>query len=330
MKMANTVPRRLARMLMRLLPSYPSEHDLSRCEIFQHDDYVKALVEKQKQIQLASAQYRYDYEKGRGFFNTYFPHTSPEAFQEKSILDLGCFTGGRMVQWVERYNFLGARGIDVNPIYAEAGNAFAEEKGVDAVFDTGVAENMPYPSDSFDFIVSYDVFEHVQNIELVMRECFRILKPGGKLFAVFPPFFQPLEAHLGLVTKMPALHWMFSGKTITTAYNDILQERGREAYWYARKCPELAGWERLPSLNGMTVAGFRRIITENDLWFMRYWGDKPILSDGQRANILVFRILQKLFILPARLPYFEELFLGRICCELEKREVSESLIGMEN
>ena len=69
------------------------------------------------------------------------------------------------------------------------------------------------PDNSFDYIVNFDVLEHVRDVEIVLKECFRVLKPDGKLLAVFPPFFQPLEAHLGMVTKMPALHWLFSGKT---------------------------------------------------------------------------------------------------------------------
>ena len=151
-----------------------------------------------------------------------------------------------------------------------------------------------------------------------MQECFRVLKPGGKLLAVFPPFFQPLESHLGLVTKMPALHWLFSGKTITDAYNEIIKKRGMEAYWYDREDPELAEWERLPSLNGITVAKFRRIVAANKGWNILYWSKDPILSDGKRANMLVFHIFRKLFVLLARLPILEELFLGRICCSLVK------------
>lgn len=162
------------------------------------------------------------------------------------------------------------------------------------------------------------MFEHVQNVEQAMGECFRTLKPGGRLLAVFPPFYQPLEAHLGLVTKMPALHWFFSGKTITSAYDEIIKKRGREAYWYAREEPGLAEWERLPSLNGITVGKFRQIVLKNKAWNIQYWSNKPILSDGKRADQLLFRVVRKLFVLPARLPILEEFFLGRICCSLEK------------
>jgi len=316
--MLHNMSKSLAKTLMEMYPNIPEKNDLSLNEIFRQDEYIQASEEEQNRIKLSSAQFRYDYEKRRGFFDVYFPNIyRSNEFHKKSILDLGSFTGGRLVQWVERYNFSEARGIDINPIFAEAGNMFAKEKGVNATFDTGFAESLPYELNSFDFIVSCDVFEHVQNVKQAIQECFRVLKPGGKLFAVFPP----LETHLGLVTKMPALQWFFSGKTITNAYNEILLKRGQEAYWYSRTNGELSEWERLPTLNGITVRGFRKIIVQQKRWNIVYWGNRPIFSHGRRAEMVVFRVLQNLFSLPARLPLLVELLLSRICCCLEKKNV---------
>lgn len=78
-------------------------------------------------------------------------------------------------------------------------------------------EYLPLTSDSFYAIISYDIFKHVQDVENVLNECFRILKEGGKLFLVFPVIYQPLESHLGCVTKIPGLNIVFSGKTILQA-----------------------------------------------------------------------------------------------------------------
>ena len=73
-------------------------------------------------------------------------------------------------------------------------------------------------------------------------------------------------------------------------YNEILKKRGKEAHWYSRNDRELEEWEKLPSLNGITVGKFRRIVAKNNGWNVLYWSNKPILSDGKRANMLVFRI----------------------------------------
>ena len=320
--MSHGMSRSLAKALMKIWPNHPKEDNLNLQEIFNHESYTHAPIEKQRRIQLQSAQFRYEYEKEvYCFLEKYFPNIPPGDFHNKSILDLGSFTGGRLVYWVERYGFREARGIDVDPIYAEAGELFARSKGVNARFDTGFGESLPYDSNHFDFVVSCDVFEHVQNVEQVMQECFRVLKPGGKLLAVFPQFCQPLESHLGLATKMPALNWLFSGRTLTRAYYEVLLDRGRESSWYARQSPNLAEWEKSPCLNGISVARFRRIVKAEKGWNALYWGRNSILSHGRKANRFPFRLLRYLFVLPACLPILEELFLGRVCCVLEKREI---------
>ena len=302
---------------MRICPAYPEKNDMARKEIFDQKEYKEMPQEEKDRIKLQSAQFRYDYENLMCFFDKYFPNFNTNEFNNKSVLDLGSFTGGRLVYWAEKYQFGEAYGIDISPVFAEAGNLFAKHKGINAHFDTGFGEDLPYESSYFDFVITYDVFEHVQNVEKVMDECFRVLKSGGRLLAVFPQFFQPLEAHLGMITKMLALHWFFSGDVITEVYYETGQQRGLEASWYARKNPKLDTWERLPSLNGITIGKFRRIIKKNN-WNLNYWRTDPILSDGRRSNQVVFRLLRTCFIIPARLPILEELFLSRIGVILEK------------
>lgn len=309
---------RLAKRLMTAWPAYPSSNDYDLSEIFSSDEYTLADAAGQDRLKLLSARSRYEYEKTLSFFHLYFPGLDKKQFRSKSILDLGSFTGGRLVSWVEHYGFGEAAGIDIDPLYAEAGRMFASTKGLDIAFTTGFAEELPYEGDRFDFVTSYDVFEHVRDVSRAMAECFRVLKPGGQLFAVFPQFFQPLEAHLGLITKMPALQWFFSGRALTAAYHEIGRERGHDAAWYARKAPELEPWERLPTLNGITVAKFRRIIKEQQ-WHLVYRSKRPLPATGRRAQEPVFRLLRGLLAVPARLPILEELFLDRICCVLEKK-----------
>ncbi|MFO1352947.1 MAG: methyltransferase domain-containing protein [Gammaproteobacteria bacterium] len=53
-----------------------------------------------------------------------------------------------------------------------------------------LGESLPFRDDSFDFIVSNAVLEHVPNPFKDARELLRVLKPGGELF-VTVPFLQP-------------------------------------------------------------------------------------------------------------------------------------------
>jgi len=50
------------------------------------------------------------------------------------------------------------------------------------------ATAMTFPEGSFDFVYSFDVFEHFPDAEAVCRECVRVLRPGGVFFTSLHPF----------------------------------------------------------------------------------------------------------------------------------------------
>lgn len=71
-------------------------------------------------------------------------------------------------------------GIDFTPAMIEKARANAEKLGFYNVeFREGDIENMPLSSDSIDVIVSNCVLNLVPNKEAVIKEIFRVLKPGG-------------------------------------------------------------------------------------------------------------------------------------------------------
>jgi SAM-dependent methyltransferase len=51
------------------------------------------------------------------------------------------------------------------------------------------ATYMPFTDNSFDLIINIAVMEHTQLPHIIASECYRILKPGGKLYCAIP-FFQ--------------------------------------------------------------------------------------------------------------------------------------------
>lgn len=56
-------------------------------------------------------------------------------------------------------------------------------------------EHLPYPSGSFDLILSNEVIEHVQDDRLAIAEMIRVLKPGGRLALFCPNRGYPFETH---------------------------------------------------------------------------------------------------------------------------------------
>ncbi len=145
-----------------------------------------------------------------------------------------------------------------------------------------------------------------------------MLKPGGLFFLVFPSYFQPNEHHLGMVTRMPGIQCLFSGPTLVRAYTEIIKERGESAYWYKRESAELQTWERGNTINGTTLARFKRVLRELN-WRIVHQSHKPILSIGRNMSRSAFsRFVGRLLRPLARTPGLREVFLHRLTFVLEK------------
>ena len=126
-------------------------------------------------------------------------------------------------------------GIDISEYLIKAANLFASTRKTDIHYNFQVtyAEDLPFGDETFDNVITYDTLEHIRSVKVTLKECKRTLKPGGMMLCVFPSYYFPLEgAHLGLVTKTPFLEWIFSPSILNTAYQEIIEERGEEAYWY--------------------------------------------------------------------------------------------------
>jgi ubiquinone/menaquinone biosynthesis C-methylase UbiE len=310
----------LAKSLMKIreaVPRPPSAELGDLQEIFRHDLFVKGTEAERKAAMLGSSQSKYQGELAYPW-DHYFGRSLEPLLRDKIALDLGCFTGGRSVAWYERYGLRHISGIDVAAEYIEAANQFAQLKKVPASFTVAHGEELPFEEGSLDAVLSFDVFEHLQDVRHTLAECYRILKKGGRLFVVFPSYFHPGEHHLALATRLPCIHYFFSGRTLVQAYYEILQERGAEAYWYRRSSPQLEAWEKCNTINGATLGRFRGLLRERD-WKVVLHSRKPIGSLGRNASrSRVGALLSGPFGIAASVPGLREIFLHRITYILEK------------
>jgi ubiquinone/menaquinone biosynthesis C-methylase UbiE len=98
----------------------------------------------------------------------------------RSILDVACGTGRTLAQLRAAMPDAELVGLDLSPYYLEEARATVGD-GVELV--QGNAEAMPMADASFDAIVSVFLFHELpRNARRnVMREMFRVLRPGGRL-----------------------------------------------------------------------------------------------------------------------------------------------------
>ena len=99
-------------------------------------------------------------------------------WQGKTVLDLGC-GGGFMSE------ALAARGAIVTGIDPAAGaiaiaKQHAGAQGLPIRYVVGSGEALPLDDHCMDCVVCVDVLEHVADLDVVLDEVKRVLKPGGK------------------------------------------------------------------------------------------------------------------------------------------------------
>ncbi len=98
-------------------------------------------------------------------------------WQGKEVLDLGCAGGFMAEALAERGAHV--KGLDPAEQAIAAAKAHAAQQGLAIDYQVGVGEQMPYPAESFDIVVCVDVLEHVQDLDQVLAEVARVLRPGG-------------------------------------------------------------------------------------------------------------------------------------------------------
>lgn len=109
---------------------------------------------------------------------------------ELSVMTLHAKKGGRLLEvgcgngiFLEKMRNLGweAVGVEMDEKAVEIGR---KRFGLDIY--KGTLEGVNFPAESMDAIVMHHVIEHVQNPIETLKECFRILKPLGRLVLITP------------------------------------------------------------------------------------------------------------------------------------------------
>ena len=127
------------------------------------------------------------------------------------VLDYGCGAGQIVKELRERDIY--AFGCDVFYEGGDYSKSIETELFGDGVINRMEGDTIPFDNASFDFVINNQVFEHVENLDSVLAEIWRVLKPGGMVLSLFPDKGVWREGHCGV----PFLHW-FAKDSRTRVY----------------------------------------------------------------------------------------------------------------
>lgn len=97
------------------------------------------------------------------------------------VLDVGCGIGGSSLYLANKLNAK-VTGITLSPVQAQRAAQRAREFGLDrAKFQVADALAMPFGDRQFDLIWSLESGEHMADKTQFLQECYRVLKPNGRL-----------------------------------------------------------------------------------------------------------------------------------------------------
>jgi SAM-dependent methyltransferase len=158
------------------------------------------------------------------------------------VLDYGC-GAGRIV------GLLRERGIEANgcDVFYEGGDYSVD---IPAELLPSIrrmqGDAIPFEDASFDVVTSNQVFEHVENLDAVLAEIRRVLRPRGLLLSLFPDRSVWREGHCGI----PFLHWFPKRSRFRFYYAAALRGLGLGSFkgdksisrWSSDFCQWLDAW----------------------------------------------------------------------------------------
>lgn len=172
---------------------------------------------------LCRKMYEFHGDKRRYFDMTYqvtkeyivpFLQKTTDLSKPLRVLEIGCGEAGVLKAFTDMGHF--AFGIELE----ESRLAFARQfmqaelaKGQIVflnknIYDVDVATDI---GEGFDLVILKDVIEHIPEQEKFMPHLNRFLKPGGKVFFAFPPWYMPYGGHQQVLprkwaSKLPYYH----------------------------------------------------------------------------------------------------------------------------
>jgi ubiquinone/menaquinone biosynthesis C-methylase UbiE len=102
-----------------------------------------------------------------------------QQWRQRRVLEVGCGVGTDLLQFAR--GGAEVQGVDLSSRSVEWAKRRFELYGFESDIREADAEALPFPDDTFDLAYSWGVIHHAPHPPRVVREIYRVLKPGGQI-----------------------------------------------------------------------------------------------------------------------------------------------------
>jgi tocopherol O-methyltransferase len=217
----------------------------------------------------------------------------PTDCQPTNILDVGCGIGGSSLYLADKFQAQ-VTGITLSPVQADRAieRAQAASLSEQAHFKVANALEMPFADHRFDFVWSLESGEHMPDKAKFLQECYRVLKPGGRLMlatwchrqATTQPLTADEQKHLQDIYRVYCLPYVISLAEYVTITEQCGFQDLRSADWSKAVAPF---WNVVidsavtpQAVLGLFKAGWKTIQAAISLQLMSRGYDRGLIEFG--------------------------------------------------
>jgi SAM-dependent methyltransferase len=273
----------------------------------------KGLAEAKLDVQ---ANQDWAYEEAKRIIFAFDPYWD---LKGKRVLVIGVGLGGKLRFYAEA-GAARITGLDINPTSMRTAQEHLAARSIQNVdLTTTDAGLMPFPDDSFDAVVSINVFEHIMCLEEAVQETFRVVKPGGQVFLHLPPYYSPWGPHLENWIHFPWPHLLFSDRALMlVAAREDARLQINDRFVQAAQIDWETNQDRIPDVNKVTLWRFRNLVRQAGFTIVQL-KLLPVGYELSRQNPnLLKRILLGLLNLGAQIPLLQEALVTKMVYVLRK------------